>query len=185
MPNTEESIQQTGGVPDVEMEVEIFGMIQQPTDKTLKVAEMPADAKATGDALDTLRDDLTDAMADIGVITEWTGENIPVSSDGGAKTIAQVAAELQAKTGASIPMNAEAGAQTIEAAIRAVYTNLYPVGSLYVTAANAMPAALTEIGTWLEVLLPMTWGDMHYGQRSYVARESAAAGNLHFWVRVS
>jgi len=185
MPNTEESIQQTGGVPDVEMEVEIWGMVQQPTDKTLSIENMPADAKAVGDALESVTEDLSDTMTDVSGILEWTGENIPVNSGSGAESVASVIAEILGWNGSNIPVSSAVGAPSIVTAINAVYTNLYPVGSLYVTAANVLPMVLTDIGTWTEILMPMTWGDIEGGQRSYVAKDQSAAGSLHFWMRTA
>lgn len=184
MPNTEESLQQTGGVPDVEMEVEIFGMVQQPTDKTLSIENMPADGKATGDALANITADLTDTMTDVGNILDWTGEDIPVNSQTTDK-VASVIAGILSWTGSTIPLTADPGAPSIAQAVNAVYESIYPVGSLYVTAANAIPAALYNIGTWIEVLIPLTWGDIEGGQRSYVARDESSAGNLHFWMRTA
>lgn len=185
MPNTEESIQQTGGVPDVEMEVEICGMIQYPTDKSLSVEDMPADAKATGDAIASISEDLSDTMTDVSGILGWTGADIPVNGTAGADSIATIIAAIQAWTGNDIPVSNASGAQKITEAINAVYTNLYPVGSLYVTASPYVPSVLDAIGTWTEILMPMTWGDVEGGQRSYVAKDTSASGNLHFWMRTA
>ena len=185
MPNTEESLQQTGGTPDVEMEVEIWGMVQQPTDKTLTIAEMPADAKAVGDALAGISEDLQETMQDLGTVENWTGADIPVNATTGADSIADVIAGILGWNGSNIPMSSAVGAPTVAEAIAAVYTSLYPVGSLYVTASSTMPSVLTSIGTWTEILMPMTWGDVEGGQRSYVARDTSTAGSLHFWMRTA
>ena len=56
----------------------------------------------------------------------------------------------------------------------------YPVGSIYISTSSSAP---TFGGTWQEVKIPMTWGDLEDGNRSCVA--GAGTGNLHFWKRIS
>lgn len=87
MPNTEQSIEQTGGVPEIEVEADVFGMIQYPTDKTLSIADMPADAKETGDAI-------ADLLADIGSLENRTGADIPLNSTSSAPSIAEAIANI-------------------------------------------------------------------------------------------
>lgn len=82
MPNTEESIA-NNGIPEIEMEVELFQMVQTAVDKTLSVAEMAADAKAVGDALDAVQMDIDQLMHE-------TAEDIPVSATEGAPNIAEM-----------------------------------------------------------------------------------------------
>ena len=64
MPNTEQSIAETGGVPEITLEVEVFGMTQNPTDKTLSIPDMPADAKAVGDKVDDLEEKIEEVLLD-------------------------------------------------------------------------------------------------------------------------
>lgn len=158
MPNTEQSIEETGGVPIVEVEMEVSGMTQTAVDKTLSIADMAADAKATGDAIDQVAGDVADLAADVADIEQWTGEDIPLNTENDAPTIA------------------EAFANILE--------NLYPVGSLYVTAANALPAVISAAGTWKEIAVPLTWNDLKKGTRSYIETDNTfQPGNLHFWLR--
>ncbi len=160
MPNTEQSIEETGGVPVVEVEMEVSGMTQTAVDKTLSIADMAADAKATGDAIDQVAGDVADLAADVADIEQWTGEDIPLNTEDDAPTIA------------------EAFANILE--------NLYPVGSLYVTAANALPAVISAAGTWKEIAVPLTWNDLKKGTRSYIETDNTfQPGNLHFWLRTA
>lgn len=160
MPNTEQSIGETGGVPVVEVEMEVSGMTQTAVDKTLSIADMAADAKATGDAIDQVAGDVADLAADVADIEQWTGEDIPLNTEDDAPTIA------------------EAFANILE--------NLYPVGSLYVTAANALPAVISAAGTWKEIAVPLTWNDLKKGTRSYIETDNTfQPGNLHFWLRTA
>jgi hypothetical protein len=127
MPNTEQSIEETGGVPEIELEVEVFGMVQTATDKSLTIPDMAADAKATGEA------------------------------------IANLAAD-----------------------VAALFDNLYPVGSVYITSAEELPTVIAEIGTWEEIAMPLRLTDIKNGSRTYIEpAESFTPGNLHMWMRTA
>ena len=159
MPNTEQSIEETGGVPEITLEVEAFGMVQTAVDKTLSIEDMAADAKATGDAIADVNADLADALEDIQTIKGWTAEDIPLSED---------------------------DATTIADAIRNSMARMYPVGSLYITVAASLPEELTAIGTWQEVAMPLTWNDIKHGTRSYAETETGfVPGTLHMWMRTA
>ena len=93
MPNTEQSIQETGGIPEIELEMEVSGMTMTPVDKTLSVENMAADAKATGDAIADMNVELSGIMDDIEGIQEWTGEDIPINTDNEAPSIADAVAD--------------------------------------------------------------------------------------------
>ena len=57
MPNeqsVQESIESTGGIPVIEVALQVSGMTQTPTDKTLSIADMAADAKEVGDRFDVV-----------------------------------------------------------------------------------------------------------------------------------
>lgn len=155
MPNTEQSIQETGGVPEIAMTLEVSGMTQTAVDKTLTIADMAADAKATGDAIADVAADLATAISDISDIEEWTGEDIPVSSSPGASSIAE--------------------------AISSIVGESYPVGSIYMTTSNFPP---TFTGTWVEIAITATWAQLKIGQRGYAPLEQGVTGGaVHFWLR--
>ena len=125
MPNTEQSIQETGGIPVVEMELEVSGMTQAAVDKTLSIPDMAADAKAVGDAVA----DLESTIADI-------------------------------------------------------FTDMYPVGSIYITTAEELPTTISRIGTWVEIAMPLRLTDIKKGSRTWEEPdESFVPGNLHMWMR--
>ena len=57
---------------------------------------------------------------------------------------------------------------------------MFPVGSIYVSTSATAP---TFGGTWVEVVIPATWGDLEDGNRSY--RNGTGIGTLHFWKRTA
>ena len=65
---------------------------------------------------------------------------------------------------------------TLTAAISA----LFPVGSVYVSVSSTAPAFY---GTWVEITMPATWGDIEDGMRSYT--DGTGTGTLHFWRRTA
>lgn len=92
MPETDESINETGipeiavditehDVPEFQSTLSTSNVVTQPTDKTLSVEDMPADAKAVGDALTEIRATEQDTIADVAT---------------NASNIADIQADLQA-----------------------------------------------------------------------------------------
>ena len=65
---------------------------------------------------------------------------------------------------------------TLNAAIAA----LFPVGAIYASVTATAPAFY---GTWVEVTMPATYGDLKNGMRSYV--DGTGTGDLHFWRRTA
>ena len=157
MPNTEQSILETGGVPEIELDMEVFGMMQYPVDKTLTVSEMAADAKATGDAIATVQEAVSDNSADIADIQAWTGEDIPLSTSTGMTSIAD--------------------------AFNNVIGVTYPIGSIYMTTSSSAPQFA---GEWEEILITATWTQLKTGKRGYeTLAEGDTGGSVHFWRRVA
>ena len=56
----------------------------------------------------------------------------------------------------------------------------YPVGSIYVSTSATAP---TFGGTWQEIVMPATWGDIEDGTRSYYY--GTGTGTVHFWKRTA
>lgn len=57
---------------------------------------------------------------------------------------------------------------------------LFPVGAVYTSVNSTAPAFY---GTWQEIQMPATWGDLEDGNRDYT--DGTGTGTLHFWRRVS
>lgn len=126
-----------GGIPQVRFTLRTANTQQAPVDSTLSIAGMAADAKATGDAIETAKTLLQDEINDL-------GEDI-------------------------------AG----------VLGQIFPVGTVLITTTATAPAINAE-WIWAEILIPMTWGDLEDGSRSYADKtENDTAGTLHFWRRTA
>lgn len=120
MADTENSILEEG-IPEITLVLTVMETVQAPIDPTLSIEGQAADAKATGDAISTLRTQLTTALA-----------------------------------------------------------ALFPIGAIYVSTASTAPAFY---GTWVEITMPATWGDIEDGMRSYA--DGTGTGTLHFWRRTA
>lgn len=80
MPNTEQSLQETGGIPQITFSMEVSGMTQYPTDKTLSITDMPADAKAVGDEIAALEQAIAGIVSDsypVGSVYMTTSNSAP------------------------------------------------------------------------------------------------------------
>lgn len=151
----QESIESTGGIPEIEVSLEVSGMMPTPVDKSLSIPDMAADAKATGDAINTVSENLADTATDVATILGWTAADIPVSNVPGSGTIADALADV---TGES-----------------------YPVGSIYMTVSTAPPMFT---GTWVEIAITATWAQLKTGKRGYAEFASGeTGGDVHFWLR--
>lgn len=120
MANTDTSIE-TSGIPEITLQLTVMETVQAPVDATLSVQGEAADAKATGDAINTAKSQLQAAIA-----------------------------------------------------------ALFPIGSIYVSVNSTAPAFY---GTWQEITIPATWGDLEDGMRSYT--DGTGTGTLHFWRRTA
>ena len=104
-----------------------------------------------------------------------TAENIPMSDDAGALTIAQALDVATAGTAETILYEDEG-----EATIKDVVDALFPVGAIWMTSGDNVPAFY---GTWAEVRITATWEELTNGDRSYTA--GTGAGTVHFWRRTA
>lgn len=66
--------------------------------------------------------------------------------------------------------------ETLSEAISA----LFPVGAVYGTTSDVAPAFY---GTWVEILIPMSQGDIEDGTRSFA--NGTGTGTLHYWRRTA
>lgn len=70
--------------------------------------------------------------------------------------------------------------RNLNTVLTAAIDALFPVGAIYVSTLSTAPAFY---GTWVEITMPMTQGDIEDGMRSYVDGEGT--GTLHFWRRTA
>ena len=68
----------------------------------------------------------------------------------------------------------------VNTALNAAIAALFPIGSVYVSLTDTAPVFY---GTWVEITMPATWGDIEDGMRSYV--DGTGTGTLHFWRRTA
>jgi hypothetical protein len=68
----------------------------------------------------------------------------------------------------------------VQTLLTAAVAALFPVGSVYCSVNDTAPAFY---GTWTEITMPATWGDLEDGNRSYA--DGTGTGNLHFWRRTA
>ena len=112
------------------------------------------------------------------------GESVPVPVDDtlsieGEAADAAAVGEALASLAETTAGNLSDAVTTINAAIAA----LFPVGAIYTSTSSTAPAFY---GTWVEILIPTTWGDLNTGARDYANKgDDDTAGTLHFWRRTA
>lgn len=166
--SVEQSIEELGGIPVIDMEVSVSGMTAYPTDQTLTIQGMPADAKATGDAIEKLQDAVMDDHEDIGTIAEaveaieaWTGEDLPVSTTDSTKLNTAIAV-LEARNATNIPMSSEEGAQSIATAISGISTKDASEIHMSSTDQTTVKAAIESVAGDVEDIQSWTADDIKY-----------------------
>lgn len=95
---------------------------------------------------------------------------------------------VQAPVDSTLSISGEAAdAQATGNAIAALQTTLnaaiaalFPIGAIYVSTSSTAPAFY---GTWVEFTIPVTYGDLKDGMRSY--SDGTGTGTLHFWRRTA
>lgn len=81
--NVQNSIEETGGIPEITLSLEVSGMTQYPVDKTLSIPDMAADAKEVGDAISDLEAAIADIQAEtypVGTIYMTVNSTAPTFS---------------------------------------------------------------------------------------------------------
>lgn len=68
----------------------------------------------------------------------------------------------------------------LQTSINAAISSLFPIGSIYVSMSSTAPSFY---GTWVEVTMPATWGDIEDGMRT--CEPGTGTGNMHFWKRTA
>ena len=68
----------------------------------------------------------------------------------------------------------------LQTAVNTAIAALFPVGAVYTSISDEAPAFY---GTWVEITMPATWGDIEDGMRSYT--DGTGTGTLHFWRRTA
>ena len=68
----------------------------------------------------------------------------------------------------------------VQTALTAAIAALFPIGAIYVTTSDTAPVFY---GTWVEITMPATWGDIEDGMRSYT--DGTGTGSIHFWRRTA
>ena len=150
-----QSIEELGGIPTIELEMEVSGMTAYPTDKTLSIQDMAADAAAVGNAIDLLQGAISDTEQEIGNIEAWTADDIPMTNEPDAPSVAE--------------------------AIDSIISQSYPVGAIFMSASATAPAFE---GTWVEVAITATWTQILNGRHDYKVLEAGeTSGTVHFWLR--
>ena len=75
---------------------------------------------------------------------------------------------------------------SIETDVDSVIGKLYPVGAIYISLSATAPTFGGTLWRWQEIMLPVTYGDLIDGSRSYRDKETADyPGTIHFWRRIA
>lgn len=68
----------------------------------------------------------------------------------------------------------------VQTALTAAIAALFPIGCIYTTTTATAPVFY---GTWVEITMPATWGDIEDGMRSYT--DGTGTGTIHYWRRTA
>ena len=99
--------------------------------------------------------------------------------------IAQAKSDLQGEI-ADAKTDLQGEIDTLSGNVSGIAGSLFPVGSICVSTSATAPTFGGTNWNWQEIKIPMTWGDLEDGFRSYQAKgETDTPGTLHFWLRVA
>ena len=68
----------------------------------------------------------------------------------------------------------------VQSTLSAAIAALFPIGAIYVSTSDTAPVFY---GTWVEITIPATHGELKDGMRSYT--NGTGTGTLHFWRRTA
>ena len=68
----------------------------------------------------------------------------------------------------------------LQTAVNEAIAALFPIGAVYGTTSDVAPAFY---GTWVEILIPMSQGDIEDGTRNFT--NGTGTGTLHYWRRTA
>ena len=68
----------------------------------------------------------------------------------------------------------------LQSTLGAAIAALFPIGAIYVSTSSTAPVFY---GTWVEITIPATHGELKDGMRSYT--NGTGTGTLHFWRRTA
>ena len=109
------------------------------------------------------------------------GQSVPVPVDDtlsieGQAADAAAVGEALTELSETVASNLSDAVDGLEDDIKA----LFPVGAIYMTTSSTAPAFF---GTWAEITIPVTYGDLNTGARSY--SQATGTGTIHFWLRTA
>lgn len=193
MPDTEQSLIDTPGIPEVEllvdvlnapeivMQVEVSGMTKTEVDKTLSIEDCAADAKATGQAIANVAAALADYEEEV---DSRTAADIPYddsqSPNSIQEEIEEVALDLHGQI-EEVSGDVQSVADDLSGFQTDVYDLLYPIGSIYFSNSAIAP---NFPGTyWVEVVKSATVAQIKAGTTGYT--QGTGAGPVHYWLRTT
>ena len=111
-------------------------------------------------------------------------ESVPVPVDDTLSISGQAAdAAAVGEALASAAQTTASNLSTAVNALNAAIAALFPVGAIYVSTSDTSPAFF---GTWVEIMIPVTWDDLNTGARDYQTKgENDTPGTVHFWKRTA
>ena len=167
MADTENSLNETSGIPEIDYEVEVFGMTQAEVDKTLTIDDCAADAKAVGDRFGNVEGDISDLDAAIQAINAWTGEDIRLKP-GTEQTVSAAIEAANTRMASAIQMSTEDTRNTKDA-IDSVASGLSDLSGTVTDLSETvtdLSGTVTDLSGTVTELGERTASDIPYGTTS-------------------
>lgn len=160
MADTENSLNETSGIPEIDYEVEVFGMTQAEVDKTLTIEDCAADAKAVGDRFGNVEGDIGDLDSTIREIQAWTGDDIRLKP-GTEQTVSAAIEAANTRMASAIQMSTEDTRNTKDA-IDSVASGLSDLSGTV----TDLSGTVTDLSGTVTELGERTASDIPYGTTS-------------------